>query len=121
MKQICNIISLNISNNAFIHELSILCYERKKVVLKNVGQNKINFGKTENTTQILTYKHHFMLCLFSFTCFLSNFFFLLKKQAYKLYLVSCASVSLLSCPWSLSLHESTTDINSLPTQLPLNQ
>ena len=36
-----------------------------------------------------------MLCLFSFTCFLSIFFFL-KKQAYKLYLVSCPSVSLLS-------------------------
>ena len=46
MKQICNIISLNISNNAFIHKLSILCYERKKsLVIKNVGQTKINFGQ----------------------------------------------------------------------------
>ena len=51
----------------------------KSLVLKNVGQKKINFWSTKNTTQILTYKHHFMLCLFSFTWFLSLFFFSKNK------------------------------------------
>ena len=67
----------------------------KKFSIKKCRSKENQLWSTENTTQILTYKHHFMLCLFSFTWFLSLFFFL-KKQAYKLYLVSCPSVSLLS-------------------------
>ena len=51
MKQICNIISLNISNNAFIHELSILCYEQKNFSIKKCRskENQLLVNKKHNT------------------------------------------------------------------------